>query len=429
MSLCSPGPLLTSDGWHVPLVVQKYGGTSVGSVERIKAVADRVRRSAAGGDRIVVVVSAMAGETDRLFALAGQLGAHPNPRETDVLVSTGEQVSAALLAIRLQALGLPAVSLLASQLRLTTDSNHGRARIKSIDVRRVLQALEDGNIVVAAGYQGVDSLGNITTLGRGASDLSAVALAAALRAHRCEICTDVEGVFTADPNICPPARKLSRISYDEMLELAGLGAKVLQARSVELAKRFKVPLVVRSSFTDAPGTWVGEEDKAMEDVLVSGVTLDRNQSKITLTGVEDRPGLAAKIFGPIAKAGIVVDMIIQNASAEGRTDLTFTVSRGDLLRALELVKEVAAQIGAGGVRYEEQVAKVSVVGCGMRSHAGVAARMFEVLAREGINIEMIATSEIKISSVVNIKYGELAVRVLHDAFVGNCGAGSYKEER
>jgi aspartate kinase len=411
---------------RVALVVQKYGGSSVGSLERIKAVADRVHRSVKGGDKVVVVVSAMAGETDRLFALAYQLGPNPDPRETDVLVSTGEQVSAALLAIRLQALGVCAISFVASQLRLTTDSNHGRAKIKSIDVGRILEALDEGNIVVAAGYQGVDSLGDITTLGRGASDLSAVALAAALRADRCEIYTDVEGVFTADPTICPQARKIIRISYDEMLEMAGAGAKVLQARSVELAKRFKVPLIVRSSFSDVDGTWVGEEDTAMEDVLVSGVTLDSNQSKVTLTGVEDRPGLAAKIFGPIAKAGIVVDMIIQNASAEGRTDLTFTVSRADLSRALELVTEVAAYIGAAGVRYEEQVAKVSVVGCGMRSHAGVAARMFEVLAREGINIEMIATSEIKISCVVDAKHGELAVRALHEAFVGDSYAGSYK---
>jgi len=402
----------------VALIVQKYGGTSVGSIERIKAVAERVRKTVLGGDRVVVVVSAMAGETDRLFSLASQLGTNPSPRETDVLVSTGEQVSAALLAIRLQAMGLPAVSFLAHQLRLRTDSNHGRAKIRSIDVRRVLQALDEGNIVVAAGYQGIDSHGNITTLGRGASDLTAVALAAALRADRCEIYTDVEGVFTADPTICPNARKLSRITYDEMLELAGSGAKVLQARSVELAKRYKVPLMVLSSFSDTPGTMVVEENEAMESVLVSGVTLDRNQSKITLTGVEDRPGLAAKIFGPIAAAGIVVDMIIQNASADGRTDLTFTVARSDLPRALAIVNEVAVQIGASGVRFEEQVAKVSVVGCGMRTHAGVAARMFEALAKEGINIEMIATSEIKISAVVNVKYGELAVRVLHEEFFG-----------
>jgi aspartate kinase len=401
----------------VALIVQKYGGTSVASLERIQAVAQRVLKSHARGDRIVVVVSAMAGETNRLFKLASELSPTPEPRETDVLVATGEQVSAALLAIRLQGLGAPALSFLAHQLRIETDSNYGRARIKSIDGARVLQALDEGNIVVVAGYQGVDADGNITTLGRGASDLTAVALAAALKADLCEIYTDVDGVYTADPNLCPQARKLKRISYDEMSELAGLGAKVLQLRSVELAKRYNVPLVVRSSFSDAEGTWVGQEDQSMEAVLVSGVTLDQNESKITIAGVEDRPGLAARIFGPIAAAGIVVDMIIQNASADGRTDLTFTVTRGDLPRALDLVKGIAGEIGASGVRYEEQVAKVSIVGCGMRSHAGVAARMFEVLAAERINIEMIATSEIKVSVVVNSKYGELAVRALHDAFL------------
>ena len=402
------------------LHVQKYGGTSVGSIDRIKAVADRVIRSLQHGDRVVVVVSAMAGETNRLFQLAEQLSDSPNPRETDVLVATGEQVSAALLAIRLQALGHPTVSFLAHQLKITTDSRHGAARIKSIECSRLTSALEAGNIVVVAGYQGVDSKGDITTLGRGASDLTAVALAAALHASVCEIYTDVDGVYTADPNICPKARRLDRISYDEMLEMAGLGAKVLQLRSVELARRYNVPLLVRSSFSDASaGTWVGQEDKSMENVLVSGVTLDQNQSKITLTGVEDRPGLAAKIFVPIADAGIVVDMIIQNASADGRTDVTFTVGRSDLRRALELVKMLADEIGAAGIRDEEQAAKVSVVGIGMRTHAGVAAKMFRVLADEGINIEMIATSEIKVSVIVNAKYGELAMRALHDAFLGD----------
>jgi aspartate kinase len=270
-----------------------------------------------------------------------------------------------------------------------------------------------------AGYQGIDEQGDITTLGRGASDLTAVALAAVLRASICEIYTDVDGVYTADPNICPKARRLNRISYDEMLEMAGLGAKVLQLRSVELARRYRVPLVVRSSFrNDSEGTWVGEEDTTMEDVLVSGVTLDNNQSKITVSGVQDRPGLAARIFGPIADAGIVVDMIIQNASADGRADMTFTVARGDLQRALELIRMLASEIGATGIRYQDQVAKVSIVGVGMRTHAGVAARMFQVLAAEGINIEMIATSEIKISVVVNTKYGELAMRALHDSFLG-----------
>ena len=400
------------------LIVQKYGGTSVGSVDRIKAVADRVMSSRGTGNDIIAVVSAMAGETNRLFAMASDLCDQPDLRETDVLVATGEQVSAALLAIRLKAIGQPAISFLAHQLRISTDSNHGRARIKSIDSKAVLQALKQRHIVVVAGYQGVDAKGDITTLGRGASDLTAVALAAALGADLCEIFTDVDGVYTADPHLCPKARKLDRISYDEMLELAGLGAKVLQHRSVEVAKRFNVPLMVRTSFSEAPGTWVGQEDQLMEDVLVAGVTLDQNQSKITLSGVEDRPGLAAKIFGPIAAAGIIVDMIIQNASAEGRTDMTFTVARTDLNRALALVEAIAGEIGAHGVRHEDQVAKVSIVGCGMRTHAGVAARMFEVLAHERINIEMIATSEIKVSVVVNARYGELAVRALHDAFLG-----------
>jgi aspartate kinase len=400
------------------LIVQKYGGTSVGSVDRIKAVAERVARGRRAGDGMVVVVSAMAGETNRLFSLASELSDMPDPRETDALVATGEQVSAALLAIRLRAMGLPAISFLGDQLKIATDSNHGRARIKSIECARVEKALSDGNVIVVAGYQGVDSNGDITTLGRGASDLTAVALAAALKADACEIYTDVDGVYTADPNICKNAKKLKRISYDEMLEMAALGAKVLQGRSVELARRYNVPIVVLSSFAEGEGTWVGQEDRSMEDVLVSGVTLDQNQSKITIAGVADRPGLAAKIFGPIAAAGIVVDMIIQNASEDGRTDMTFTVGRDDLRRALDLVKKIAGEIGAAGVRHEEQVAKVSIIGVGMRTHAGVAARMFDVLAAERINIEMIATSEIKVSVVVNAKYGELAMRALHDAFVG-----------
>ncbi len=409
------------------LIVQKYGGTSVGSVDRIKAVAERVARGRRAGDGMVVVVSAMAGETNRLFKLASELSDTPDPRETDALVATGEQVSAALLAIRLRAMGLPAISFLGDQLKIATDSNHGRARIKSIECNRVEKELACGNVIVVAGYQGVDSNGDITTLGRGASDLTAVALAAALKADACEIYTDVDGVYTADPNICKNAKKLKRISYDEMLEMAALGAKVLQGRSVELARRYNVPIVVLSSFAEGEGTWVGQEDRSMEDVLVSGVTLDQNQSKITIAGVADRPGLAAKIFGPIAAAGIVVDMIIQNASEDGRTDMTFTVGRDDLRRAIELVKKIAGEIGAAGVRHEEQVAKVSIVGVGMRTHAGVAARMFEVLATERINIEMIATSEIKVSVVVNAKYGELAMRALHDAFVGGAPSAAKAE--
>src|ERR1700719_1167439 len=407
------------------LLVQKYGGTSVGSIERIKAVAERVARSRERGDRLVVVVSAMAGETNRLFKLASELSETPDARETDVLVATGEQVSAALLAIRLRSTGHPTVSFLAFQMNLATDSNHGRARIKSVQCDRIMRALGEGQIVVVAGYQGVNAEGDITTLGRGASDLTAVALAAALKADACEIYTDVDGVYTADPNVCPKAKRLERISYDEMLEMAGLGAKVLQTRSVELARRYHVPLVVRSSFHEAAGTWVGKEDVSMEDVLVSGVTLDQNQSKITIAGVEDRPGLAARIFGPIAEAGLVVDMIIQNASADGRTDMTFTVGRDDLRGALQLMTGIQREIGAAGVRHNDQVAKVSVVGVGMRTHAGVAAQMFQVLANERINIEMISTSEIKVSVVVNSKYGELAMRALHDAFInGNDNVGS-----
>jgi aspartate kinase len=403
----------------VALIVQKYGGTSVGSIDRIKAVAERVARAHGRGDEVVVVVSAMAGETNRLLKLADQISDRPHLRECDVLVATGEQVSAALLAMRLDALGCPAVSLMAHQLKVLTDSRHGAAKITVVECDRVNAALKRGAIVVVAGFQGVDPDGNITTLGRGASDLTAVALAAVLKATVCQIFTDVDGVYTADPNICPDARRLERISYDEMMEMAGLGAKVLQLRSVELARRYNVPLMVLSSFTDeAHGTWVGQEDNAMENVLVSGVTLDQNQSKVTITGVADRPGLAARIFGPIAEAGIIVDMIIQNASADGRTDMTFTVPRVDLRRALDIIKGIISEIGAAGVRYEEQVAKVSIVGIGMRSHAGVAAKMFKVLADEGINIEMIGTSEIKVSVVVNLKYGELAMRALHDAFIG-----------
>jgi aspartate kinase len=403
----------------VALIVQKYGGTSVGSIERIQAVAARIARAHENRDQLVVVVSAMAGETNRLFKLAEQLSDHPHPRETDVLVSTGEQVSAALLTIRLNALGCRSVSFMAHQMKLLTDSRHGAAKISAIECDRIRAALDCGAIAVVAGYQGIDSDGNITTLGRGASDLTAVALAAVLKASVCQIYTDVDGVYTADPNICPDARRLDRVSYDEMMEMAGLGAKVLQLRSVELARRYNVPLMVLSSFTDdARGTWVGQEDKVMENVLVSGVTLDQNQSKVTITGVADRPGLAARIFGPIAEAGIIVDMIIQNAGADGRTDMTFTVPRADLPRALELIKGLIDGIGARGVRHEDQVAKVSIVGIGMRSHAGVAATMFKVLADEGINIEMIATSEIKVSVVVALKYGELAMRALHDAFIG-----------
>jgi len=401
----------------VALIVQKYGGTSVGSVERIKAVARRVADTRAAGHGVIVVVSAMAGETNRLFDLANAVAGQPDPREVDVLVATGEQVSVALVAMALLEIGVPARSLLGHQIRVSTNSVFGRARIKNIDASTMLQVVNEGGVAVIAGFQGVDEGSNITTLGRGGSDTSAVAMATAVKADVCEIYTHVAGVYTTDPRICPNARKLERISYDEMLELASLGAKVLQIRSVEFAKRYAVPVHVRSSFSDEPGTWVVQEDASMEDVLVSGVAFDLNEAKITLQRVPDRPGLATRIFTPIAKAHIVVDMIIQNASEEGFTDLTFTVPRADYQKALGMVKETAKEIGASGVNSDTSIAKVSVVGLGMRSHAGVAARMFEVLAREGINIQMISTSEIKVSVVIDAKYAELAVRVLHQALI------------
>jgi len=399
------------------LIVQKYGGTSVGDPTRIRAVAERVAATRREGNDVIVVVSAMAGETNRLLELAGNVAERPDARETDVLLATGEQVSVALLAMALQDMGVRAQSFLGHQIRISTDSVFGRARIKSIDADAMLQVVRGGAVAVVAGFQGVDEDANITTLGRGGSDTSAVAVAAAVKADVCEIYTDVAGVYTSDPRICPSARKLARIAYDEMLELASLGAKVLQIRSVEFAKRYGVPVHVRTSFSDEPGTWVVQEESSMEDVLVTGVAHDLNEAKITLLHVPDRPGLAAKILSPIADAHIVVDMIIQNASEDGFTDLTFTVPRTDYQKALGMVKEVAAEIGARGVTSDTSIAKVSVVGLGMRSHAGVAARMFQVLAQEGINIQMISTSEIKVSAVIDAKYAELAVRVLHQALI------------
>jgi aspartate kinase len=399
------------------LIVQKYGGTSVGSLERIRAVAVRAAKSHQAGNDVVVVVSAMAGETNRLLELAGQLAVQPAEREVDVLLATGEQETAALVSIALQERGVRARSFLGHQIRIDTDSAFGRARIRSIDDGRLRASLQRGEIAVVAGFQGVDEDANITTLGRGGSDTSAVAVAAALRADVCEIYTDVDGVYTTDPRICPQARKLDRISHYEMLELASLGAKVLQIRSVEFAKRYSVPVHVRSSFDDSEGTWVVPEDDGMEEILVSGVSLDRDQAKITVRHVPDRPGVAFAILGPIASANIVVDMIIQNASAAGDTDMTFTVPKTDFRRALAMVEQTAKEIGAQGVSADTDVVKVSVVGLGMRSHAGVAASMFETLAREGINIQMISTSEIKISVVIGAKYGELAVRALHAALV------------
>ncbi len=403
------------------LIVQKFGGSSVGTVDRIKNVARRVIAAKRSGNEVVVVVSAMAGETNRLLGLAHQISEFPDERECDVLLASGEQVSTALLTLAIKESGAPARSFLGHQIRIETDSAYGKARIKSIDSTRILEALKGGEIVVVAGFQGVDEAQNITTLGRGGSDTSAVAIAAALNAKVCEIYTDVEGVFTTDPAICPSARKLSRVAYEEMIEMASMGAKVLQIRSVELARRFDVPIHVRSSYTDAEGTWVVEEDENMDSVLVSAVTCDKDEAKITLLKVPDRPGLAAQIFSPISDANIVVDMIIQNASEDGTTDLTFTVPKADYKKAISLVEKTASAIQAGGVTVDPNITKVSIIGAGMRTHAGVAARMFQVLAAEGINIQMISTSEIKISVVVDAKYTELAVRVLHNAFIEQQG--------
>jgi aspartate kinase len=403
------------------LLVQKYGGSSVATIERIKHVAEKICAAKRTGHDLIVVVSAMAGETNRLLGLAHEISEMPDEREKDVLLASGEQVSIALLSLALKERGQPSRSLLGHQVRIETDNAYGKARIRNIDSKRILQSLKAGEVVVVAGFQGIDEDDNITTLGRGGSDTTAVALAAFLNASACEIYTDVEGVFTTDPGICADARKLPRISYEEMIELASTGAKVLEIRSVEFAKRFAVPVHVRSTFTEFEGTWVVKEDESMEDLLVSGVSYDKNEVKITILRVPDRPGLAAQVFGPIADAHIVVDMIIQNASADGTTDLTFTVSKADYKKALSIVEKAAPAIAAKGVDVDTDIAKVSVVGVGMRTHAGVAAKMFRVLAEEGVNIEMISTSEIKISVVIDAKYTELAVRVLHEAFIGKQG--------
>ncbi|MHB8481421.1 MAG: aspartate kinase [Nitrospiria bacterium] len=398
------------------LVVHKYGGTSVGTVERIKNVARRVAAAVEKGDKVLVVVSAMSGETDRLLKLAHQISVRPDDREVDMLLSTGERVSIALLSMSLQELGLKARSFTGRQVGIMTDSVHTRARIEKITAERIHEALKEGIIPVVAGFQGIDDRSDVTTLGRGGSDTTAVALAAALKADACIIFTDVEGVYTTDPNICGSARKLEKVSYEEMLEFASLGAKVLQTRSVEFAMKYNVPVLVCSSFNDKSGTWVTREDHSMEQVVVSGIAFDKNQSKITMTGVPDRPGIASKIFGDIATANIVVDMIIQNVSQEGLTDISFTVPRGDLKEASLIVSKIAKEIGAGELQTQENIAKVSIVGVGMRSHSGVASQMFSTLASEGINIMMISTSEIKISCVIDSKYTELAVRALHEVF-------------
>ena len=398
------------------LWVQKYGGTSVADPERIRAVARRCLRARAAGHDLVVVVSAMSGETNRLLKLVQAMNQRPSEREQDVVVATGEQVTIGLLSLAIQAAGGQATSFLAHQCRIVTDSTFSKARIKRIDEEPLRAALARGDVAVVAGFQGIDEDGNVTTLGRGGSDTTAVALAAALRAERCEIYTDVDGVYTADPNICPAARKLDRITYEEMLEEASLGAKVLQIRSVEFAMKYRVPLWVKSSFTDDPGTLVCEEDAAMEEVLVSGITLDRNEARLVLRGVPDRPGVAARIFGALDERAIVVDIIVQTAQQDGRADLSFTVGRADFASAREAMDRLVPELGLRAVESDDQIAKISIVGVGMRNHSGVAARMFEVLGKEGINIQMISTSEIKVSCVVHAKYAELAVRALHTAF-------------
>jgi aspartate kinase len=406
------------------LLVQKYGGTSVGDIEKIKKVAERVIESCESGNRVIVTLSAMAGQTDALIRLSKEITETPEPRELDVLMATGEQISVSLFAMAVKSMGYDCRSLLGFQAAIHTDKIYGKARIKKVDTDRILKELDKKRIVAVAGFQGIDESGNITTLGRGGSDTTAVALAAALKADVCEIFTDVEGVFSADPNICAHARKLERISYEEMLELASLGAKVLDIRSVEFAKKFNVPIHVRSSFTRNEGTMVVVENKEMEKVLVSGVVFDKNEARVTIAKVPDRPGIAFKIFDPVFKAGIVVDMIIQNTSAEGITDLTFTVTKTNFDETIKLVKEVAKEIGAEKVLGDENISKVSIIGLGMRNHAGVASKMFETLSKENINISMISTSEIKISCVIEEKYTELAVRALHEAF----GLGDEKKQ-
>ena len=410
------------------LIVQKFGGTSVGSVERIRNVARRVAKWRAAGHQLVVVPSAMAGETNRLIALAKEIQSHPDPRELDVIAATGEQVTIGLLAMALLELGVKARSYTGWQADIVTNSSFNKARIISINETKLRADLKEGFVAIVAGFQGIDEAGNVTTLGRGGSDTSAVAVAAALRADVCEIYTDVDGVYTADPRIVPSARKLERVSYDEMLEMASLGAKVLQIRSVRFAMRYRVPLHVRSSFNDSTGTWVVPEEQVMEELVVSGVTYNRNEAKIRVRGVRDVPGVAARLFSPLARDGVVVDMIIQNLSQDGATDMTFTVPRDAYARSLELTRKTGREIGAQAVDGDPEIAKVSIVGLGMRDHAGVATRMFQALADEGINIQLISTSEIKVSVVIEEKYTELAVRALHAAFV-EAGAAAPAAER
>lgn len=403
------------------LIVQKYGGTSVGDINRIRNVAQRVIRTVTLGHDVVVVVSAMAGETNRLIALAHQISVEPNEREFDQLISTGEQVTIALLTLCLQELGQAATSFLGHQVGIKTDSAHSRARIQDIKCENIHHALREGRVVVVAGFQGIDDKGNITTLGRGGSDTTAVALAAALKADLCEIYTDVDGVYTSDPRIVPNARKLTKISFDEMMEMASHGAKVLQMRSVVFAAKFGVTLVVRSSFNDNEGTYIVKEERPMEDVVVSGITLEEAEAKIALRGLPDRPGVASKVFVPIAQAGINVDMIVQNISDEGLTDLTFTLPVIDLSKAKGIIEGLKDDIGVKRIEASPDIAKISVIGVGMRSHAGIAAQVFEALSQQGINIEMISTSEIRISVVVKKPQGRKTVEVLHQKFALGIG--------
>ena len=399
------------------LIVQKYGGTSVGSIERIRAVADKVKRARNRGDSVVVVVSAMSGETDRLIGLAKAIQERPHPRELDVLLSTGEQVTIALLAMALDAIDCPVRSYTGAQVQVLTDSAHNKARIRDIDGARVRADLDAGRVVVVAGFQGIDEHGNITTLGRGGSDTSAVAMAAALKADECQIYTDVDGVYTTDPRIEPRARKLDRITFEEMLEMASLGSKVLQIRSVEFAGKYQVPLRVLSSFEEGEGTLISFEEEHVEEAKIAGIAFAKDEAKLTVLGVPDQPGVAYKILGPISDANIEVDMIIQNVAADEKTtDFTFTVHRNDYAKAMDILRTTAASLSAREVLGDEKIAKISLVGVGMRSHAGIASRMFEALAKEGINIRMTSTSEIKISVVVDEKYLELGVRALHEAF-------------
>ncbi|WP_305573642.1 aspartate kinase [Humidesulfovibrio sp.] len=400
------------------IVVQKFGGTSVRNLECMKQVLNNVRRPLANGDKVIVVLSAMAGETNRLIALSKQWSQTPDPAEMDSLVSTGEQISVALFAMMAKDEGINCRSVLGFQIPIISDDSYGRARIESIDDQKLVGMLEDYDVLVVAGFQGVDAHGRITTLGRGGSDTSAVAVAAALKAEMCEIYTDVPGVFTTDPNICADAKKLERISYEEMLEMASMGAKVLQIRSVEFAKKYNVAVHVRSTFSDEPGTIVTQEDKIMEAVQVSGVAYDKDQAQVTLVGVIDEPGVCASIFTPIAEKKILVDMIVQNPSREGRTDITFTVTRADLDATLKLLEGLKGEIGYKALLSDKNVAKVSVIGVGMRNHSGVAAQAFRAMRDENINILMISTSEIKLSCLIEDKYTELAVRTLHQVFVG-----------